>query len=83
MAPNSAVMLAMVKRTSVEKPRTLSPAVVKSAPARVSSARSGVTCTRSSGLFQATFEVPFPHPRRLTSPEAQALKESILGELGL
>jgi NitT/TauT family transport system ATP-binding protein/sulfonate transport system ATP-binding protein len=32
---------------------------------------------------QARFEVPFPHPRRLTSPEAQALKESILRELGL
>jgi ABC-type nitrate/sulfonate/bicarbonate transport system ATPase subunit len=34
-------------------------------------------------VIQATFEVPFPHPRKLTSPEAQALKESILGELGL
>jgi len=33
--------------------------------------------------IQARFEVPFPHPRKLTSPEAQALKESILGELGL
>jgi NitT/TauT family transport system ATP-binding protein/sulfonate transport system ATP-binding protein len=33
--------------------------------------------------IQARFEVPFPHPRRLTSPEAQALKESILRELGL
>jgi NitT/TauT family transport system ATP-binding protein/sulfonate transport system ATP-binding protein len=33
--------------------------------------------------IQARFEVPFVHPRRLTSPEAQALKESILGELGL
>ena len=33
--------------------------------------------------IQARFEVPFAHPRRLTSPEAQALKESILGELGL
>jgi ABC-type nitrate/sulfonate/bicarbonate transport system ATPase subunit len=33
--------------------------------------------------IQARFEVPFPHPRKLTSPEAQALKESILAELGL
>jgi NitT/TauT family transport system ATP-binding protein/sulfonate transport system ATP-binding protein len=33
--------------------------------------------------IQARFEVPFSHPRRLTSPEAQALKESILRELGL
>jgi ABC-type nitrate/sulfonate/bicarbonate transport system ATPase subunit len=32
---------------------------------------------------QATFEVPFPHPRKLSSPEAQELKESILRELGL
>ena len=33
--------------------------------------------------IQATFEVPFPHPRKLSSPEVQALKESILRELGL
>jgi NitT/TauT family transport system ATP-binding protein/sulfonate transport system ATP-binding protein len=33
--------------------------------------------------IQTTFEVPFPHPRRLSSPEAQELKESILRELGL
>jgi ABC-type nitrate/sulfonate/bicarbonate transport system ATPase subunit len=33
--------------------------------------------------IQAVFEVPFPHPRKLSSPEAQALKESILRELGL
>jgi ABC-type nitrate/sulfonate/bicarbonate transport system ATPase subunit len=33
--------------------------------------------------IQAAFEVPFPHPRKLTSPQAQALKESILSELGL
>ena len=33
--------------------------------------------------IQASFEVPFPHPRKLTSPEAQALKDSILRELGL
>jgi len=33
--------------------------------------------------IQARFEVPFTHPRKVTSPEAQALKESILRELGL
>jgi NitT/TauT family transport system ATP-binding protein/sulfonate transport system ATP-binding protein len=33
--------------------------------------------------IQARFQVPFPHPRRLTGPEAQAVKESILRELGL
>lgn len=32
---------------------------------------------------QARFRVPFAHPRRLSSPEAQGLKESILRELGL
>lgn len=33
--------------------------------------------------IQTTFEVPFPHPRKLSSPQAQQLKESILRELGL
>ncbi|MBL8115754.1 MAG: ABC transporter ATP-binding protein [Acidobacteria bacterium] len=33
--------------------------------------------------IQATFEVPFPHPRKLTSPEIQTLKSSILSELGI
>lgn len=33
--------------------------------------------------IQAVFEVPFAHPRKLSSPEAQSLKESILRELGL
>jgi ABC-type nitrate/sulfonate/bicarbonate transport system ATPase subunit len=33
--------------------------------------------------IQASFDVPFKHPRRLSSPEAQKLKESILRELGL
>lgn len=33
--------------------------------------------------IQATFEVPFAHPRRLSSPEAQSLKEAILRELHL
>ena len=32
---------------------------------------------------QATFEVPFPHPRDLSSIEAQNFKKSILRELGL
>ena len=32
---------------------------------------------------QARFQVPFAHPRRLASPEAQGLKESILREFGL
>ena len=32
---------------------------------------------------QAAFEVPFPHPRDLSSSEAQALKKAILRELGL
>jgi ABC-type nitrate/sulfonate/bicarbonate transport system ATPase subunit len=32
--------------------------------------------------IQATFDVPFAHPRRLSSPESQALKEAILRELG-
>ena len=33
--------------------------------------------------IQATVEVPFPHPRKLSSPEVLALKDSILRELGL
>jgi ABC-type nitrate/sulfonate/bicarbonate transport system ATPase subunit len=33
--------------------------------------------------IQAVFEVPFAHPRRLSSPEAQSLKEAILQELRL
>jgi ABC-type nitrate/sulfonate/bicarbonate transport system ATPase subunit len=33
--------------------------------------------------IQTAFEVPFPHPRKLSSPEAQELKEAILRELGL
>ncbi len=34
-------------------------------------------------MIQARFEVPYPHPRKLSSPELQTLKESILRELGL
>src|SRR5882724_12447556 len=33
--------------------------------------------------IQATFEVPFEHPRKLSSPEVQALREAILRELGV
>jgi len=33
--------------------------------------------------IQASFAVPFPHPRKVTSPEIQALKELVLRELGL
>ncbi len=33
--------------------------------------------------IQATFDVPFAHPRRLTSPEAQSLRVAILRELGV
>src|SRR5882672_3592221 len=32
--------------------------------------------------IQATFEVSFAHPRKLSSPEVQDIKESILRELG-
>lgn len=33
--------------------------------------------------IQATFEVPFAHPRKLSSPAMQQMKEQILGELGV
>lgn len=33
--------------------------------------------------IQATFEVDMPHPRKLSSPRAQELKEAILRELGV
>jgi ABC-type nitrate/sulfonate/bicarbonate transport system ATPase subunit len=33
--------------------------------------------------IQATFDVAMPHPRKLSSPQAQELKEAILRELGL
>ena len=33
--------------------------------------------------IQTTFEVDLPHPRKLSSPRAQALREAILKELGL
>jgi ABC-type nitrate/sulfonate/bicarbonate transport system ATPase subunit len=33
--------------------------------------------------IQATFEVKMPHPRKLTSPEVQELRQAILRELGV
>ncbi len=33
--------------------------------------------------IQATFDVPFSHPRRLSSPAAQELRIAILRELGV
>jgi ABC-type nitrate/sulfonate/bicarbonate transport system ATPase subunit len=33
--------------------------------------------------IQMSFEVPFAHPRKLSSPEAQGLKEAVLRELGV
>jgi ABC-type nitrate/sulfonate/bicarbonate transport system ATPase subunit len=33
--------------------------------------------------IQASFDVPFAHPRRVSSPEAQALRVAILKELGV
>jgi NitT/TauT family transport system ATP-binding protein len=33
--------------------------------------------------IQASFEVPHPHPRKLSSPELQQMKERILQELGV
>jgi ABC-type nitrate/sulfonate/bicarbonate transport system ATPase subunit len=33
--------------------------------------------------IQASFAVPFPHPRRLSSPQAQELRVAILRELGV
>src|SRR6202049_349108 len=33
--------------------------------------------------IQMSFEVPFAHPRKLSRPEAQGLKEAVLRELGL
>ena len=33
--------------------------------------------------IQATFDVPFPHPRKLSSPAAQELRFAILEELGV
>jgi ABC-type nitrate/sulfonate/bicarbonate transport system ATPase subunit len=32
---------------------------------------------------QASFQVPFAHPRKLTSPKAQELRVAVLRELGV
>jgi len=42
-----------------------------------------IVLTPRPTTIQAIFEVPFSHPRKLSSPEAQTLKEAILRELGL
>lgn len=42
-----------------------------------------IVLSRRPTSIQASFDVPFAHPRRLSSPEAQKLKEAILRELGL
>lgn len=42
-----------------------------------------VVLTPRPTRIQAIFEVPFEHPRRLSSPEAQELRLTILGELGV
>ena len=34
-------------------------------------------------VIQASFDLPFPHPRKLSNPALQALKEAILAELGV
>jgi ABC-type nitrate/sulfonate/bicarbonate transport system ATPase subunit len=39
--------------------------------------------TARPSRIKATFEVPFAHPRRLSSPEAQQLRIAILTELGV
>jgi ABC-type nitrate/sulfonate/bicarbonate transport system ATPase subunit len=33
--------------------------------------------------IRATFHVPFPHPRKLSSPQVQELRVAILRELGV
>jgi ABC-type nitrate/sulfonate/bicarbonate transport system ATPase subunit len=42
-----------------------------------------IVLSRRPTSIQASFDVPFAHPRKLSSPEAQRLKEAILRELGL
>ena len=38
---------------------------------------------KREALFQKSFAVDLPHPRRVSSPEAQALRVAILRELGV
>lgn len=42
-----------------------------------------VVLSKRPTTIQASFDVPFTHPRKLSSSEAQKLKEAILRELGL
>ena len=39
--------------------------------------------TPRPAMLQTTFQVDLPHPRKLSSPQAQSLREAILKELGL
>jgi ABC-type nitrate/sulfonate/bicarbonate transport system ATPase subunit len=42
-----------------------------------------VVLSQRPTMIQASFEVKQAHPRKLSSPELQSLKDSILAELGL
>ena len=42
-----------------------------------------IVLTARPTAIQTTFEVDLPHPRKLSDPAAQALREAILGELGI
>jgi len=42
-----------------------------------------VVLTQRPATVKSSFDVNLPHPRKLTSPEAQSLKEQVLSELGL
>ena len=50
---------------------------------RASLAAEATAAGISPATIQATFEVPFAHPRKLSSPAMQQMKEQILGELGV
>jgi ABC-type nitrate/sulfonate/bicarbonate transport system ATPase subunit len=34
-------------------------------------------------MIQASFDVPFAHPRKLSNPQLQAMKDEILAQLGV
>jgi ABC-type nitrate/sulfonate/bicarbonate transport system ATPase subunit len=42
-----------------------------------------IVLSKRPTTIQASFDVPFSHPRKLSDPRAQKLKESILRELGI
>ena len=42
-----------------------------------------VVLSARPGRIQDVVDIPFPHPRRLSSPEVVALKDRILRELGV